>query len=382
VNDYIYASLQKRVKKISPFPVHRLKRVDKPTTKITDQVERFDEREHGFNRALRGDFGERAQKERMRFVAKYPLSASLAQLTAKLQHAVDGEINTQKAPIPGEPELLTAHMKRLGYFLRADLVGVTEIPYYALYSCDKEGNPINLDHKYAIVFLVDQGYETFNGSNGRDWISNSQSFIAYSTSALIACAVADYIRRLGYPARAHHARNYQVVVPPLLLWAGMGEISRMGVILNPFLGSRFKASVVTTDLPLVPDKPVDFKLQTFCQHCQKCSRECPAGAIPEGDKVMYNGYETWKADTDACTKFRLVNPRGSGCGRCIKVCPWNKKNVWFHRIPRWASQRSVLFQKMLLWMDDCLGYGKADPRDKWWFDVEAVEDGWDFSYED
>ena len=39
------------------FPMEGLKRVDLPTTRITDNVPRFDEREHGFNRASRGDLG-------------------------------------------------------------------------------------------------------------------------------------------------------------------------------------------------------------------------------------------------------------------------------------------------------------------------------------
>ena len=103
--------------------------------------------------------------------------------------------------------------------------------------------------------------------------------MSYSASGFIACILADYIRRLGYPARAHHARNYQVVLPPILLWAGLGEMSRIGdCVLHPFLGPRFKAAVVTTDLPLLPDKPIDFGLQDFCSKCKKCARECPSGA--------------------------------------------------------------------------------------------------------
>ena len=73
------------------------------------------------------------------------------------------------------------------------------------------------------------------------------SFMSYSASGFIACILADYIRRLGYPARAHHARNYQIVLPPILLWAGLGEMSRIGdCVLHPFMGPRFKAAVVTT----------------------------------------------------------------------------------------------------------------------------------------
>ena len=45
-----------KVGQAEPYPVHTLKRVDRPTTQIDDdQVPRVDEREAGFNRAGRGD---------------------------------------------------------------------------------------------------------------------------------------------------------------------------------------------------------------------------------------------------------------------------------------------------------------------------------------
>jgi hypothetical protein len=58
----------------------------------------------------------------------------------------------------------------------------------------------------------------------------------------------------------------------------LGEISRIGeIVVNSFLGPRFKAAMVTIDLPLVPDKPIDFGLQDFCSKCGKCARGAPQG---------------------------------------------------------------------------------------------------------
>ena len=61
----------------TPFPMHRVRRVDAPTTTITSDVTRFDEREHGFLRALRGDYGPVPRREFLRFVDKYPLSGAM-----------------------------------------------------------------------------------------------------------------------------------------------------------------------------------------------------------------------------------------------------------------------------------------------------------------
>jgi len=355
------------------FPMEKLKKVDLPTTRITDNVPRFDEREHGFNRAYRGDLGPVTARERPRFIMKHPLSAALANMTAHLTPVVDGEVAPTKAPIPEDPQILSRHIKRLGYFLRADIMGICRLPQYAVYSYDKDGNPVELNHQFAIVILIDQDYETMCGSTGHDWISGSQSFISYSTTAFISCIMADYIRKLGYPARAHHARNYQVVLPPLLLWAGIGEMCRASIVLNPFLGTRFKAAAVTTDLPLVPDKPVDFGLQEFCQKCPKCAVECPANAISKGGKVIHNGYEHWKFDADRCTPFRVINQAGCSCGRCIKVCPWNKPEGRIHDTVRWMVKHTPFLDKFIVKMDDIWGYGKQDKRHKWWFDLEEID---------
>ena len=209
-----------------PFPVHRLKRVDRPTTLILDdKVQRVDERESGFNKAARGDYGPVLKRERLRFVGKHPLSGALAQMQIFLRDIVDGLVAKQKAPIPDDPALLSRHIKEAAYFLRADAVGICKLPPYAVYTHSfPNGEPIELNHKYAIGILIDQDWRTAQASIGHDWISNSMSFMSYSASGFIACILADYIRRLGYPARAHHARNYQVVVPPILLWAGLGEM--------------------------------------------------------------------------------------------------------------------------------------------------------------
>jgi hypothetical protein len=56
-----------RVRFEEPFPVHRLKHVDHPTTRILgDQVQRVDERENGFTKAARGDDGPVLKAERNR----------------------------------------------------------------------------------------------------------------------------------------------------------------------------------------------------------------------------------------------------------------------------------------------------------------------------
>ena len=147
---------------------HRLHRVDRPTTLITSQVTRFDEREHGFFQTLRGDYGPVPQREFLRFVDKYPLSGAIKAVEHHLVEAVDGAVAATKAPLPDDPAVMSRHLKQTALFLRADDVGVCELPPYAVYSTDKNGAAVELGHTHAIAVLVDQGYPSFATAGRRD----------------------------------------------------------------------------------------------------------------------------------------------------------------------------------------------------------------------
>ena len=353
------------------YPMEKIKRVPQPTTRITDDVPRMPKRANFFVRSGKGDLGEKQQREVRRFTGKMPLNRAFGRVMGAITPLQRAEAQPIEADLPDDLTERANHLKALCYFLDADIVGICEVPDYAWYSHDLAGNEIPPRHKYAIVLLIDQGYETMAGSSGDDWISASQSYRAYLRGAEIATVVSGYLNELGYEAQAHTNSDSDVLQLPLVLLAGLGELSRIGeVVLNPFLGPRFKTAVVTTNLALAVDQPIDFNLQKFCASCRKCARECPCGAISFGDKVMFNGYEMWKPDVAACVRYRVMNPAGSGCGRCMKVCHFNKQGLLQHRIALWLAINVPASHKLLIWLDDFLGYGQRVTQWRWWFDFE------------
>jgi len=108
---------------LDPFPVHALKRVERPTTLIKDdEVPRLDERQGGFHRSGRGDFGPWLQEEYRRFIWKHPLSAASMAMVRALAALVDGPPGLSRAPLPDDPEAMSRHIKETAFFLlRADL---------------------------------------------------------------------------------------------------------------------------------------------------------------------------------------------------------------------------------------------------------------------
>jgi reductive dehalogenase len=352
----------------------KLKHVDKPTNLITANTKRIDPREGAFARAARGDYGPAVQKAWARLKERDPVTDAIRDVISHMGSIRRNPVATVRAPIPEEPAVLSRHMKGLGYFLKADIVRICRLPKSAIYTHDRNGNPIDIDYKYAIAIVVQKDQRTVNASQGYDWIADSLSFQAYARVSLIAETMADYVRRLGYAAVAQsQAAGYSVLMPPLLLWAGIGEVSRAGIILSPFLGLSFKAAAVLTDLPLAPDKPIDFGLQDFCRRCKRCAQMCPSKAILPGDKVIYNGYETWKLNEERCASFSMLNRQGIWCNRCVKVCPWTQPNTWLHRVVRRAAPPASLARTIAIKGDQLFGHTEGKEDEKWWFDLEYAD---------
>ncbi|MFC2045138.1 reductive dehalogenase [Chloroflexota bacterium] len=371
-NVHRYGNILIENMQLGPFPMHRLKRLEKPTTLVTNNINRVDARETAFQRAARGDYGPTVQREQNR-TKKEPLIAAQLDIVRHLASIKENEVAAVQAPIPEDPNILSRHIKSLGYYLRASIVGICRFPESSVYSLDVQGNPIAIDYPYAVVIVVSKEYKTVKASDGHDWIVDSISFQAYQLAALIAQTMANYIRRLGFRASPQHNGKYQILIPQLLLWSGIGEVSRTGIILNPFLGLNFKTAAVLTDLPLAPDKPIDFGLQDYCQNCHICAELCPSKAISMGDKSMYNGYETWKLNEQRCASFFVSNSKGAGCGKCVKVCPFTKPNLSTRNLNRLDFNDNNLARKLATSVNNPANRAKDNKRGKWWFDLEDMD---------
>lgn len=361
------------------------------TTQLLGAVTQTSEKEAGFALALRGLLSEKAKYGFLDQGERYPLVASFSAAIGPIssEAVIAGKPNPDKFAVP-DPEQMSQHIKDLGYYLRADEVGIGNLPPYAYYAANMSPAlgayaahivppetpmrevPINDKLPYVIVLAVEQHLETTMASTGYDGISGTQSFRSYHAAANAAIIMANYIRQLGYNARAQHFGNYEVVITPCLIAAGMGELTRTGdSAAHPRIGFRHKAAAVTTDLPLVPDKPIDFGMQDFCRVCKKCADNCPAKAITyDDDPLPHNGYLRWNTDSKKCTEFRCSNEEGNNCGRCIKVCPWNsKEDSWFHEAGLWIGSKGELASSLLKGIDDMFGYGTEDvTKYKWWLE--------------
>jgi len=178
--------------------------------------------------------------------------------------------------------------------------------------------------------------------------------------AVIANQVAGYVANLGYSATANHLSRYDCLLVPLAVDAGMGEMGRLGYLMTREFGPRQRLSAVTTDLPLIPDEPVDIGVENFCRICRKCAVCCPSRSIPEGDPEEVNGSLRWKLNEMTC--FGYWGKVGTDCNVCMRVCPWSHARTFPHRMIVWMVARNRLARRLFSTMDDIF-YGRR-PRPK------------------
>ncbi|MBU0985109.1 MAG: reductive dehalogenase [candidate division Zixibacteria bacterium] len=275
---------------------------------------------------------------------------------------VDGPCAAQSAIV--DPDAMTARIKNTVLELGADDVGIGPLNPQFVYSHvgrgpEPWGRPIVNTHKYAIAFAVEMDYDAVETAPKLPTVEESAA--KYLKAAKISIELAERIRAMGYPARAHISdSNYQIMLPPVAADAGLGEVGRIGYLIHPRLGARLRLGAVTTDLPLVPDKPISFGVQDFCEICKKCATNCPSAAIPKGDRTVQRGVEKWPLAVEQCVYYwRVV---GTDCGLCMKVCPYSHPPTFVHNLVRAGIKRSRIAQRLSIWGDDVF-YGWKITRD-------------------
>lgn len=283
-----------------------------------------------------------------------------------MESVVDGEPAAEKSGFP--PERAAHKVKSMARYLGADLAKIGPLRQEWVYShvgrsrggregYPKVGTPIDLScHHTAMAMGFRMDYRL--SVTGPDFPTLLATAKGYAMGAWVSVQLAQYIRMMGYSARAHHLTNYQVLAVPVAVDCGLGELSRAGYLLTKEFGLALRLAIVTTDMPLQHDKPVDLGVQSFCEYCKICAEECPSKSIPMGDKVEYNGVKKWKLNEETC--YRYWHSVGTDCSVCLAVCPWTKPNNWFHRTMSEFATISGPHQLLMMWADR-LFYGKYKP---------------------
>jgi ferredoxin len=289
-----------------------------------------------------------------------PYMVSVFEFIEKYRHLADPGMPGRK-PACIDPHEATRRVKGFTRYLGVLDVRVTRLRDYHVYShagrhLANWGLEIGIRHGYAVVFSVEMNHRMVHSAPLPP--TAVETAMEYMRIANISICLATYIKNLGYSARAHLDGNYQVLATAVAHDAGLGELGRLGLIITPTHGPRVRTAVVTTDLPLVEDQPINFGVQHFCEICKKCAENCPSQSIERRDKQEVRGVTKWQSKMENCYKYwRSV---GTDCSICLAVCPYSKPDTSYHRVLRFFIRRNAPARRLALFLDDLL-YGKR-PR--------------------
>jgi reductive dehalogenase len=198
--------------------------------------------------------------------------------------------------------------------------------------------------------------------------SSAAVLSGYSRMAIAVSSLAEFIRTMGYVAIP--AMNGTALSVPMAVDAGLGTCGRHGMLITPEFGSCVRLCKVLTSMPLVPDKPIEFGAERFCESCTKCVTRCPSRCISEsepswsGTSVNNPGVRKWYNDYRKCLDYWIKN--GTACIHCVAVCPFTKGPMWAHRVTQWTVRHLPGLNRVWVKLDDLLGYGEErDSRDLW-----------------
>jgi reductive dehalogenase len=291
-----------------------------------------------------------------------------------LPDMVDGLVSDNK--VSRSRAQFTSLVKEVAVSLGADLVGIGILnqawvythrgrhPYFENYRPNlplfsgvpphysglEWGDPIRIDHKYVIAMAFAQDVRSLG-----DGVSEQTDFEVgrvYARSALVSVQLGRFIRELGYPARAHHVRNYGIMVVPAAVDCGLGELARCGYLVTRRYGANVRIACVTTDLPLEQDSEEDLGIQDFCRKCLKCAKACPAAAIPWGEKVVVRGVRKWVVEREKC--FLYWGAQGHSCAVCQMACPWSKRDTFIHTAVSSIAVHVPVSRRLIVEIDSLL----------------------------
>jgi hypothetical protein len=230
-----------------------------------------------------------------------------------------------------DPALMSKQVKETACMFGADIVGICKLNHKWIYSYDRSGDPIEIPDEYRYVIVMGIAMDKEAVMTSPVFMSAVATGVGYSRMAFTIASLAQFIRNLRYGAIP--MGNDTALSIPLAIDAGLGQLGRNGLLITLEYGPCVRLCKVFTDLPLKPDRPIDFGITKTCKDCNKCATACEANAISFEGELSYEvacpsnneGILRWAVNADRCYEFWVKN--GAACSNCIAACPYINRSA-------------------------------------------------------
>lgn len=269
-----------------------------------------------------------------------------------------------------DPAKLTTLIKKAAVHFGANLVGIAPLDRRWIYSHSyntttkkHKAQEIPEEYKFVIVMAYGSGYDTrkYFPTYINTWSCMGQRQILGSAflSSVIQC--------LGFQTIDSSFDDIGLAVPQAMQ-AGLGQLGRHGMLITPQFGANLRLGQILTDMPLIPDQPIDFGVTEFCNACKKCATNCPSHSITHAfrstEPITISNVANelkWQFNPENCH----INLYGykKPCEICISVCPFTKPDTVFHHTAHWFVDHAPWADPFYIKMDTLLGYGKPRKAD-------------------
>lgn len=276
--------------------------------------------------------------------------------------------SAKSSPVGGQerkqldPAQATEMVKQLGLHIGADMVGICRVNPLWVYSRRGEihygnyhewGEPLDDFPAFAVVMLTEMNWDHVSAAPHSPSVAESAN--DYAKGAYLSTVMGRWFAHMGYRGIAQNTRNYDTILVPLAVDAGLGEVGRHGYLIAPRFGARVRVFATLTDMELIPDQPLSLGIDEFCRFCRKCADTCPSQSIPSGEKTITNGIRRWKLEEDSC--FEYWSKVGTDCSICMAVCPFSRPDTFSHKLVRFMLEKSLVARHWFPIVDNFI-YGK------------------------
>lgn len=232
------------------------------------------------------------------------------------------EMKTSYAELYNQPNIHSKQIQSKDLMELEDLaksLGASSIGYTKVSPSDIFDDKAIL-YANAIVITMEMSHDLIQTAPSKD--AEKEIFRTYYELCKMVNILKTFLNDRGYNAEAGPSLGGEVNYPLIAEKANLGIMGKHGLLITPDLGPSIRLAAVYTNienLPIAEGNDHEW-VRSFCQTCNRCVNNCPAGAILK-EPVQYGDGTKRCIDYKKCA---IPFSTQKGCTVCVKECVFFK----------------------------------------------------------